>query len=172
MSVATSWMKESTVRRFLEGAVLALFIAAIPGAAHAQSAKSVGGAGRAALPAGAAWKGVPLSGLRFGTGVTFGGPGVAKGALQTTLLSIPVGGATRQIKVTGEVTAGSSPAGGPATFSGLGTVDPGDGTAALLSVPFSLTVAAATGGGATLTLTLDGQTLPAAVLTAGNVVVN
>ena len=162
------------MRRSIESAVLAMFLAAMlaPGVAQAQSARSAGGAGRAVLPAGAAWKGIPVSGLRFGTGVTFSASGAANGALQATLLSVPVAGVTRLIRLTGDVTAGSSPAAGPATFSGLGTLNPGDGTAVLLSVPFSLTVTAAPGGVPTLTLTLDGQTLPAAPVAAGNLVIH
>lgn len=158
----------------MESAVLAMFLALflLPAAARAQSARSAGGAGRAVFPAGASWKGVPLSALRFGTGVTFAGPGAATGALQVTMLSTPVAGVTRLIRLTGDVTAGTSTAAGPATFSGLGTLDPGDGTAALLSVPFTLTVTVAPGGASSLALTLDGQVLPAAPVIAGNVLIH
>jgi hypothetical protein len=156
------------VKNLLKRTILAVLLAALPAAA--QSANSAGGAGRAVLPAGAVWNGVPLSGLRFGAGVIFTSPGTAQGALQTALVSVPVNGVSRVIKVTGDVTAGNGIVGGRATFSGLGTVDPGDGSAPLVSVPFTVTLSP--GAAPTVTLTLNGQTLPAALLSAGNVTVD
>jgi hypothetical protein len=75
VNAATSRTKEIHVNRPMTFcAVLAICIAAflIPRAALAQSATSVAGAGSGVFPAGAVWQGIPLSGLRFGTGVSLG----------------------------------------------------------------------------------------------------
>jgi hypothetical protein len=151
-------------------AVLAICIGAflIPRAALAQ-ATSVAGAGNGVFPSGAVWQGIPLSGLRFGTGVSLGASGAAKGNFETTIAGATVAGVTRKILVNGKATSGSSPAGGPATFSGLCSLDMGDGTPPLASVPFSVIVTKSATGSPTLALTVNSQPLPLATVTRGGV---
>jgi hypothetical protein len=152
-------------------AVLAICVGVllIPRPALAQSAQRVTGAGSGAYPAGATWNGVSLSAMKFGTGVSLKAGGVAKGLFATTIAGTSVAGLAQNIVVDGTATTGSSPAGGPATYSGNCTLDMGDGTPSLLSVPFTVTVTTSATGQSTLALTVNGRPLPVASITGGGV---
>ncbi|HKZ78854.1 MAG TPA: hypothetical protein VJ124_11170 [Pyrinomonadaceae bacterium] len=136
---------------------------------QAQSQTAVTGAGGGVLPAGAAFNGVSLSSLSFGMGVALRGDGTANGAFESTLVGTSATGVASSIVVVGDPTSGSAQVGGPATYSGLCSVDLGDGAPPLSNVPFTVTMAKLPDGKWDLTLTLGATRLPAAAVTAGSV---
>jgi hypothetical protein len=145
----------------------------------AQSQTTVTGAGGGVYPVGttftagsfSALKGVTLSGLTFGMGVVLPGDGTANGSFESTLIGTSAQGLPRNIVVEGNPTSGSGKAGGPATYSGLCSVNPGDGTQTLNGVPFTVTMAKLPNGAWGVTLTLGTTGLPAAAVTTGSVTV-
>jgi hypothetical protein len=150
-------------------AILGLGIALAASPADAQSAASVTGAGAATLPAGASFSGVPLTGLRFGMGVNVASA-AATGDFQATLLGT-VAGRPRNIVVEGKPATGSLPGANTVSFSGVSTVDMGDGTPPLLGVPFAVTAVKGTSGKGTLALTLFTTSLPVATIDAGGLTI-
>jgi nitrous oxidase accessory protein NosD len=138
-----------------------------PAAAAPASAQSADtgatGAGESALPAGATFSGISLSGLEFGTGVSILSSGSATGQFFAVLQGTSALGQPREIQVDGKVSKGSVGSNGSATYSGRASVDLGGGNAPLLDVPF--TVTATTQG---LLLKLGTSTLPTATLTGGS----
>jgi hypothetical protein len=156
---------------------IAVTLFAVP--ALAQSQTTVTGAGAGAFPAGttfkssslSALKGVTLTGLSFGMGVALPGDGTANGSFESTLIGTSAKGLPRNIVVEGNATSGSGQAGGPANYAGICTVNPGDGTAPLTGVPFTVIVAKLPNGAWGLTLTLSTTGLPVATVTSGSVTV-
>jgi len=157
--------------------VIAVSLFAVP--TLAQSQTTVTGAGAGVFPAGttfkagsfSALKGVTLSGLTFGMGVALPGDGTANGTFESTLIGTSTNGTPRNIVVVGNPSSGSGQASGPANYSGICTVNPGDGTATLTGVPFAVAVAKLPNGAWGLTLTLGTTGLPAAAVTKGSVTV-
>ena len=137
----------------------------------AQSQMAVTGAGGGVFPAGAVFNGISLSTLSFGVGVELPGDGTANGASEITLVGTSATGIARSIVIVGDPTSGSGQVGGPVTYSGLCSVDPGDGTPALNGVPFTVTMATLPNGNWGLTLTLGATRLPAAPVNTGSVTV-
>jgi hypothetical protein len=150
---------------FLSAAMLALAGLLAPAPVAAQDA-GVTGAAEAAFPNGATFNGVPLRGLTLGQGLFVGQDGSATGQFQAVLQGTSLLGAAQNITVEGEVRGGSVGADGSATFSGIATVDMGDGTLPLPGVPF--TVAASAGS---LGLILNAVTLPTATVTGGSITI-
>ena len=150
-------------------ASLALALSLVAGAAWAKEPSSTAGAGRGVLPSGAALNGVSLSALRFGMGVALAPDGTASGDFGATLLGTS-GGAARNVIVDGRATRGSAPAPGRATFSGVCTVDMGDGSPPLSGVPFTVSAVAGVNGGWSLALSVGSTNLPAATGTEGRIV--
>ncbi len=124
------------------------------------------GAGAGVYPAGTSFNGIPISGLQFGIGVDLpvGRPSV--GQFQSILLGLSALGKEQLIAIDGEVTGGSVKADGSSTFSGVCSVDMGDGTLPLKDVPF--TVTATTGS---LLLVIGATNLPAASVSAGSITI-
>ena len=157
--------------------VIAVSLFALP--ALAQSQTTVTGAGGGVYPAGttikggsiSALKGVTLSSLTFGMGVALPGNSTANGNFESTLIGTSAKGLPRNIVVEGNATSGSGQAGGPANYAGICTVNPGDGTATLTGVPFTVAVAKLPNGAWGITLTLSSSSLPAATVTSGSVTV-
>jgi len=102
-------------------------------------------------------------------GVALRGDGTANGAFESTLVGTSATGVASSIVVVGDPTSGSAQVGGPATYSGLCSVDLGDGAPPLSNVPFTVTMAKLPDGKWDLTLTLVATRLPAAAVTAGSV---
>jgi hypothetical protein len=127
---------------------------------------TVTAAAAALLTGGPVLAGVSLDGMEVGTGVFIDSSGSATGVFHAVLLGISLFGQPQQIVVEGKVSEGALASGGQASFGGTATVALGDGTAPLLSVPFSVTATADS-----LVLALDATTLPAAALTAGVITV-
>jgi len=126
----------------------------------------VTGAGAGLFSDGAVFGGISLRSLRFGQGVLMPSDGSASGQFQATLLGTSALGQPREIAVEGEASSGYIQADGGPTFSGLCTLDMGDGTPYLPGVPFTVTAKAGA-----VVLTLAGTVLTAKV-TAGGVTVN
>lgn len=126
----------------------------------------VTGAGAGSFPDGAAFNGIPLRGLELGQGIFIAADGTASGEFHVVLLGTSFLGQPQDIVVEGKVSNGSSGPNGSVTFSGVATVDVGDGTLPLVDVPFTVT---ATSEG--LLLGLGTSTLPPATLTAGSITI-
>lgn len=129
----------------------------------------VTGAAQATFPAGsgANFNGIPLSGLTLGQGVSIGADGSARGQFQVALQGISLIGQAQEILVEGEVSSGGPVLGdGSVSFSGIATVDMGDGTLPLPGVPFFVTASPGS-----LALILDTVTLPTATVTAGSITI-
>lgn len=162
-------MKEMPSQRV---ALLLLLSVCVPISAMAhRDVVIVTAAATAAFPTGATYGGVSVTELRVGIGVDIPGDGSASGQFDGTLLGRSASGESRTITVDGLVTGGSNPATGSATFSGASTVDMGDGSAPAQKVPFTVVVAAPSGGQSTITLTLGATSLPAATVTDGSLTV-
>jgi len=154
-------MKRHTIPVIMS--VLTLAIIVLPASVFGQST-GVAGAGAGSLPAGASLNGVSLSGLKFGMGVIIPGDGTADGEFQATLLGTTLLGLVQNIQVGGTATAGSLGT-GSRTFSGIATLDMGNGTLPT-SVPFTVTATATS-----LLLVLSTTNLPSATLTAGSIAI-
>jgi hypothetical protein len=144
--------------------ILALAVLLLPASAFSQTT-GVAGAGAGTLPAGTSMTGVSLSGLNFGMGVIIPGDNTADGQFQAMLLGTTLLGLAQNIQVQGEVDSGTLGT-GSRTFSGLATVDMGDGTPLLTNVPFTVTATATS-----VALLIGATNLPAATLTAGSIII-
>jgi hypothetical protein len=151
--------------------VMAVALSLFSQAALAQSQTAVAGAGAGVFPAGAAYNGVSLSTLRFGMGVPIAADGTAAGDFESTLIGTSAAGQPQTITVVGKPTSGSFPAAGTATFSGLCSVNMGDGSPALSAVPFTATAVSGVRAKQTLTLLLGPTSLPTATGTDGRITV-
>ena len=147
---------------------IVLAIAAIaPASVTADSdARSVTAAASGTFGAGAALGAVALTGVEIGTGVFIEPDGSASGTFHATLQGSSLGSA-RELSLEGNVSEGSIGADGRATFGGTATIDFGDGTPPLPSVPFRV-IAGADG----VVLTIESTTLPAAALSGGGVTID
>ena len=129
-------------------------------------ARSVTASARGSFAAGAALGAVALSGVEIGSGVFIEPDGSASGTFHATLQGISLGSAM-ELTVEGKVSEGSIGPDGRATFAGTASIDFGDGTAPLPSIPFRV-IAGADG----VVLTIESTTLPAAALSAGAVTID
>src|SRR6266550_3676920 len=132
--------------------VVAIGLIALPATAHETTVVTVTAAAKGTYPSGTTYKGVPLSGLRFGTGIEIPGDTSATGEFQATLLGTS-GGQPQNIIVEGLVSSGSA-GNGTATFSGTCTVDMADGTPISKGVLFTATITADADGKGTIVLKL------------------
>jgi hypothetical protein len=107
-----------------------------------------------------------LDGLELGTGVLIESDGSASGVFHVVLLGHTLLGTRQNVTIEGDVSTGALAPGGQANFSGIATVDLGDGTPLLPGVSFSVT---ATSGA--LVLSLGSTTLPAAGLTGAGLTI-
>lgn len=151
---------------FVLTAILGLASLMAPAPVAAQDAAGVTGAVEGIFPAGAIFNGVPLSGLTLGQGVFLARDGSAAGQFQAVLLDTSLPGAPQEVTVEGEARAGIVGGVGTATFSGIATVDMGDGTPPLPGVPFTVTASAGS-----VALTLGATALPTATVTAGSITI-
>ena len=151
---------------------IALIAAAVlaPAPAAAQTETSVTIAGAGLFPAGAGYLGLPLRSLTLGVGLGVAGS-AAGGQFQVTLTGTTLLGDERNITVNGRATAGALAAPGSAAFSGIATVDPGDGTLPVAGVPFAALVVPGENGTGSLRLNLGATALPAASINEGYVTV-
>ena len=149
--------------------LVAITASVSPASALAQSQTTVAGAGAGVFPVGASFNGVSLSALSFGMGVLTS-DGTATGTFESTLTGTSLLG-RRNIVVVGNLTSGSGQAGGPATYSGLCSIDLGDGTPLLTGLPFTFTAARLPNSHWGLTLLLGPTLLPAAAVNTGTITI-
>lgn len=143
--------------------VLATFAPTNTNVVAAGDSGSVTGTGQGLFGANAALGAVNLDGIELGTGVFIEPNGAASGVFHAVLSGRTALGQARSITIEGNVTQGTFgvDASG-ADFSGFATIDLGDGTGALVSVPFSVSTSAGS-----MVLAIEATTLPAVGLTSG-----
>jgi hypothetical protein len=124
------------------------------------------GAGAGIYPSGTTFSGIPISGLEFTIGVDLPAGGTVAGQFQTVLLGLSALGQEQLITIEGEANGGSVKADGSSTFSGVCTVDMGDGTLPLKDVPFTVTAT-----GKSLVLIIGATNLSAASVSAGSITI-
>ena len=165
----TITMTKQTIRWAITLVAIAASISST--SALAQSQTSVTGAGAGIFPQGALFNGVSLSALSFGMGaVILTNDGSATGTFESTLTGTSLLG-RRNIVVVGNLTHGSGQVGGPATYSGLCSIDLGDGTPLLRGLPFTVIAARLPNTQWGLTLLLGLALLPAAPVNTGSVTI-
>lgn len=124
---------------------------------------SVTGTAQGLFGTGAALGAINLNGVELGTGVFIESNGSASGVFHAVLTGQSMLGQAQSITVEGNVTQGTFGIdGSQANFSGLATIDLGDGTAPLASVPFTVSTTAGS-----MVMTIQATTLPAVGLTSG-----
>jgi hypothetical protein len=150
---------------FLAG-FLAAAVGLGPGTARASDdGGMVAGAGAGIFPPGTSFAGLSLTSVQFGQGVLTGpGDGSASGVFHAVLLGTSTLGQPQRVTVEGNVDAGSLA--GTGSFSGMATVDMGDGSLRLPGVPFDISVSPDR-----LQLSLGATSLPAAVLSEGAIAI-
>lgn len=146
-------------------AVVALGLTVSATAAAARGGADVAGAGAAPFPAGTTFNLVTLQGLQLGLGATASPEGAVIGDVHLTLVGTSALGVRRDILYDAKVHS-LSVSDGTATLVGAGTLDTGDGTAPLVSVPFTMT---ATVG--TVLLMLGTTSLPEVNLSQGDITI-
>jgi len=161
-----------TKRPFYAAAIFVVAFASLPlfAIAHETASVMVTAAAKGTFPSGTTYRGVPLSGLRFGTGVEIPGDTSAAGEFQATLLGTSNGGQPQNIILEGQVSSGSAGS-GTATFSGTCSVDMADGTPASTGVLFTVTITADAEGKGTIVLKLGTINLPTATVNEGSMTI-
>ncbi len=127
---------------------------------------TVTGTAQGAFPAGTALGPVALDGLQLGTGVIVDPNNSAVGCFHVVLTGRSLLGQPQEITVEGKVSQGAVSENGTANFSGIATLDFGDGAPLRTGVPFSVTTTTSS-----LVLAVESTTLPAASLTGGSVTI-
>jgi len=128
---------------------------------------TVTGAARATFAQGATYGSVALKSLELGTGVFIEPDGSASGVYSAVVTGESLLGQPQQITIDGNVLRGDVAPDGRAYFSGIATVNLGDGTPSLSGVPFSFSTA-----NNSVRLTLGSTTLPAIQVNSGDITIN
>jgi hypothetical protein len=150
-------------------AVVAARASATPIGQESAGEPGFAGAGGAVYPDGASFHGVPVRGLRLGTGADVPGDGFAAGVAEVTLLGTAPGGQPQLITIETNVTEGYITGPSSASLTGTATVDMGDGSPPIGGQPFTLTVEPGSSQEITVVVAVDQTTLPAATVTVGGV---
>jgi hypothetical protein len=119
--------------------VLTLAIILLPASVFGQDTPGVSGSGPGTFASGTIFSGVSLTAVKFGIGVFIPGDSTATGQFQATLSGTSGLGQPQDIELEGNAISGSNNADGSRTFSGTLTMDMGNGTPPLTSVPFTVT---------------------------------
>jgi hypothetical protein len=127
---------------------------------------TVTGTSQGIFPAGTALGAVTLDTLQLGTGVIIDPDNSAVGCFHVVLTGRSPLGQPQEITVEGNVTQGTVDENGTASFSGIATLDFGDGAPLHVGVPFSVTTTSGS-----LVLAVESTTLPPAGLTGGSVTI-
>lgn len=125
---------------------------------------TVTGAAQATFAQGAALGSVVLKSLELGTGVFIEPDGSATGVYSAVLNGKSLLGQAQLITIDGNVLRGDIAPDGRAYFSGIATINLGNGTPPLSGIPFSVSTI-----DNTVRLTLGTTTLPLAQVTSGNI---
>lgn len=150
--------------------IVAFALLSLSALATANALVMVTAAAKGTFPSGTTYKGVPLSGLRFGTGIEIPGDTSATGEFQATLMGTSGGGQPQNIIVEGVVNSGSV-ANGTATFSGTCSVDMADGTPVSKGVLFTAKITPDAAGKGTIVLKLGTNSLPTATVNEGSMTI-
>ena len=118
------------------------------------------------FPAGTALGPVMLDSLQLASGVIVEPDSSALGSLHVVLVGHSALGQLQEITVDGKVSQGAVDQNGITSFSGLASLDFGNGAPLQSGVPFSVT-----GSQNSFTLTIGSTTLPPASMTGGSVVI-
>lgn len=145
--------------------IVALVMASVTAALGAQGGADVTGAGAAPYPPNTKLNLVTLQGLQIGVGATATPHGTVTGDFHVTLIGTSALGVRQEILYDARVDT-VSVSEGTATLVGAGTLNMGDGTVPLLSVPFTMT-----GTADSVELLLGTTALPRAVLTQGAITI-
>ena len=137
-------------------------VASAPATSTAASTEgAVTGVGVGSFPEGASLAGVDLSGFEIAAGVITGADGSASGVFHAVLTGRTLIGDARNITLEGNVTQGTATL-GSGNFSGLASLDLGDGVPAVTGVPFYVETQ-----GSSVVLTIQSTALPSAGFTDG-----
>ena len=156
-------MKKLASLMIVVAALLAIGFVPKPGAAASESG-TVTAAARCSFAQAAEFQSVSLSGIDVGTGVSIEPDGSASGPFSAVLLGHSLLGQPQQITIEGQALQGAIAPNGKAFFSGLATLNLGNGTPQLSGVPF--TVATTSNS---LLLTIDSTVFPTVGVTAGTI---
>jgi hypothetical protein len=126
----------------------------------------VGGTGAAGYPLGTLFSGVPVSAVEFGIGAFVPGDGSATGQVSVTLIATTLLGQPIEMEFDGDATAGVLNGDGSATIFFNGDLSLGNGLPPLISVPCTVTVSAST-----VSLAINGISLPVATLDLGKITI-
>ena len=140
---------------------IAAAVSITPASRASSNEGTVTGIGTGAFPGGASLAGVELSSFEIAAGVITEADGTASGVFHAVLTGSALIGGARNITLEGNVTQGMATP-GSGNFSGLASLDLGDGVPAVSGVPFYVE----TQGGA-LILTIQSTALPSAGFTEG-----
>jgi len=147
-----------------------LAIAAAPRPASAQQPTVITQAGEASFAGAPVYRGVRLSSVSFGVGGAVLGNGGAFGNFSFAFHGVAVsGGQARTMDYLGTIQGGSLSASGVVSMSGGGTLDPGDGSPVVNSVPFVLEITPDADSQGTLAFTLEAVHLTAALVNEGGI---
>ena len=150
-----------------------LLLSAVLGTSHASTTDETLATGGAAgiYPPGANLDGVAINGLQAGFGVEINPDSSALGQFCAVLIGISPLGREQYITIEGEATSGSRNAPNVAVFSGMASVDMGDGVPPTPGIPFIVTVTTDANGQGTVGLVLGLTTFPSAALNAGSLTI-
>jgi hypothetical protein len=123
---------------------------------------TVTAAARCSVANGAAFHSVALTAIDLGTGVFIEPDGSATGPFSAVLMGNSLLGQERKITIDGKALQGAIAPNGRAYFSGVATMDLGNGTPPIAGVPFSVTATADS-----LSLSIESIALPTMHVTAG-----
>lgn len=118
------------------------------------------------FPAGTSLGAVALSSLQLGTGVIVDPDNSAVGCFHIVLSGRSPLGKPQEITVEGKVSQGAVSENGTASFSGIATLDLGNGAPLQAGVPFSVTTTSGS-----LSLTIGSTTLSPASLNEGGITI-
>jgi hypothetical protein len=155
----------------LFAALLASALLAAPPPSDADPTLATAGVG-GSYPAGTSFAGVSVNGLQSGFGVEINLDGSGLGQFCAVLLGTSGLGLPQNIRLEGEVTAGSHPTPNVAILSGTARIDMGDGLPAAEGVPFTATVTTDAAGQGTIGLVTGLASLPNATVNAGSMTIN
>ena len=139
-------------------------VASAPATSTAASTEAtVTGIGAGSFPGGASFAGVNLSSFEIATGVITEADGSAGGVFHAVLAGRTLLGTARNITLEGNVTQGTATP-DSSSFSGLASLDLGDGVPAISGVPFNVETQ-----GGSMVLTIQSTVLPSAAFSDGGV---
>jgi len=154
----------------LTALVLVVFMA-IAGSAFAADT-SVTAAAKGSFPSGTNFNGISISGLQIAAGDLIWGDGSgAEGKLTIALIGTTPLGLQQTINLNADVTGAQRTSANVVVISGTGTLDMGDGTAAV-TVPVIATITTDSNNLGTVGLTIGATTLPASTIGDGSMAID